>query len=384
MNEQTRKAINLISALMVISMSVLVLSCTGGGSSIDTGTPTEAVTPTPSLGPVSGRIAFISSDANLALINGDGSGEQAITNGGGVTYFAWSPNGMLIAATTAGADAESVRVLRPDGSAVFDLTGSSPLWSPDSLLVVVQDGSGLVIVDTAGAEILRVSDAIQPAWAPNSGQLVALRTDANGKAVPIVVSVPAGGESLLDAEIQPDDSVYPLTWHPDGNGVAYRDAIYEVGTGRKIAVAGIPVYFSPNGRLVLVVLPQDATQSGRPAQLWDLSQGLKPIIGLEIRPAVDSTPPQLFIQRWTEWLDAGRILVYADPDAFRPRIRVYETVAQQQQTYQNIRGEYLDASPDGKYLTFTHNSRIWVFPVEGYALVDIAAGSLSAWQPSTP
>jgi hypothetical protein len=120
---------------------------------------------------------------------------------------------------------------------------------------------------------------------------------------------------------------------------------------------------------------------GHPAELLDLTQGSKPVIGLDVRPAPDGTPPWLYIWRWADWSDDGRLLVYIDPDLARPRVRVYDTVAIAQEQYREIRGEFPHVSPNGTHITFQWDRTVWTFPLDGSALLPIAGGSLPAWQP---
>jgi dipeptidyl aminopeptidase/acylaminoacyl peptidase len=366
-------------------MAVIVLVVASGGCGGDETPPGDSSTPT--RGPVgtitaAGRLAFIAADGNLTLINPDGSGADPVTESGGVQDYAWSPDGSLIAvARLEGGGQPAVDVIRPAGEAVFEVVGgSAPLWSPQGDRLLVERSGGLEVVDAAGQPLRSIANAVLPDWSPE-GSAVAFIRVSQGKGVPMIVFVESGEESALDAGIAPENPVYPVIWHPAGAVLAYRNDLYEPTTGARTDLPGVAAYFSPDGRLLLVVLDADPTVTGRPANLLDLTQGVKTIIGLEVRPAAEEVPPWLYIRRWTDWGRDGGLLLYMDPDEFRPKMRIYDTVGIMQDSYSNIRGEYPDLSPDSTHLAFQYEGRIEIFPLNGTALVPIAEGSLPRWEP---
>ena len=373
----------LIVTGIIVAAAVAVLVGSGCGN----GQESSGDSATPTIGPVGtitavGRLAFIGSDGNLKLISPDGSAMEAITDGGGVQRYAWSPDGALIAVQRQADAGSSVEVIRPSGEVVFDVTGgAAPFWSPRSDRLLVERGGGLDLLDINGESVRSIPAAVLPDWSSDGTVIAFIRTLEGGKGIPMISAVDSGDERALDANITPDEPIYPVLWHPGTAALAFRNALYEPGTGVKTELPGPVAYFSPDGRLVLTILGPDPTVIGRPARLLDLTQGAKEIIGLDVRPAPDETPPWLYIKRWTDWSKDGRLLVYMDPDEMRPRARVYDTVAITQDTYSNIRGEDPDLSPDGTHAVFHYEGRVWVFPLDATALVPIADGSLPVWQP---
>jgi dipeptidyl aminopeptidase/acylaminoacyl peptidase len=390
---RTSLVVGLVLIVLLAVLIALVLGgCNGDAEPPDgtatpssgTGSPTIPGSPTGTI-TAGGRLAFIANDGNLTLIKPDGSGAEAITEGGGVQRYAWSPNGGLIALERQDGDGTKVEVIRPGGDAVFEVPGgATPVWSPQSDRLLVAREGGLDLLDAGGQAVRTIPSAVLPDWSSDGSAIAFVRTSSGGKGVPMIITLASGEEQALDASIAPDELIYPVLWHPGGAVIAFRNVLYEPATGAKTDLPGPVAYFSPDGRLVLVIGGPDPTVSGRPAWLLDLTQGAKEIIGLEVRPAPDETPPWLFIKRWTDWTRDGRFLFYLDPDEFRPRVRIYDTVAIRQDSYRDIRGEYPDFSPDGTHATFQHDGKVWVFPLDASALPAIAEGSLPAWQPAGP
>jgi hypothetical protein len=342
---------------------------------------------TPTFGPIgtitaSTRLAFIGKDANLMLINADGSGAESITAGGGVQGYFWSSDGSLIAVERQLGEESSVEVIRPTGESVFEVAGAAaPTWSPrDTRLLVERDG-GLDLLDEGGKSIRSIPSAVLPDWKSDGAAIAFIRTTVDGKGIPTIVIVDSGEELVIDPAIRPDEAIYPVLWHPGGAALAFRNTLYDLVSSEKTDLPGPVASFSPDGRLVLVVLGPDPVASGRPAELLDLTQQGKKIIGLEVRPPPGESPPARYIERWMEWSKDGRVLVYMDSDALQPRVRVYDTVAIKQEAYPNILGENPDLSPDGTLAAFQHDNRVWVFPLNATALVPVAEGSLPAWEP---
>jgi len=370
----------IVSAVVLVAL-LMVSDCGGGQDS-------PGNTATPTFGPVGtinagGQLAFIANDGNLTLINPDGSGAEAITEGGGVQRYAWSPDGSLIAVQRQDGAGSRVEVIRPSGETVFDAgDGAAPVWAPLGGRLLVERAGGLDLLDVGGESVRSIPSAVLPDWSSDGTAIAFIRTSDDGKGVPMITAVESGEERALDATITPDEAIYPVLWHPGRAVLGFRNALYEPGTGTKTELPGPVAYFSPDGRLVLVILGPDPTITGRPARLLDLTQGAKATIGLDVRPAPDETPPWLYIKRWTDWSKDGRLLFYMDPDEMRPRVRIYDTVAITQDAYRNIRGENPNLSPDGTHATFEYEGRVWVFPLNAAALVPLAEGSLPAWQPA--
>jgi len=374
---------------LVVVLALLGAACGGdGGSEVSPG-PTSEASVTPSLTPfaspvaASGKIAFIDLEGNLALISPDGSGQEVLTEGGGVKGFRWSPDGSLIALEGGEGAGFGLRVSGVDGEVLFELEdGSSPVWSPQGDRLAVSQGSTIAVYDKAGAKVREIADAQGAAWSPNERTLAFLRPEGDGgSGVPLLADVATGSESPLSEEIEPHDLVYSIAWHPDGSAIAYRDGIYEVASGQKADLPGVPVRWSPDGRLLMVTLETDPESNSTPAHLLDLAQG-KAVIGLDVRPSADGTPPWLYVQRWTDFSPNSRFLIYLDPLPYRLRARIYDTIALRQYKYPDIRGQAPSASPDNAHVVFMDAGKVWVMVLDGSALKDIAQGSQPSWQPS--
>jgi hypothetical protein len=61
-------------------------------------------------------------------------------------------------------------------------------------------------------------------------------------------------------------------------------------------------------------------------------------------------------------------------------VRLFDTVGVQQEIYRDIRGDWPEFAPDGRHVTFTYQGQVFVFPIDGSALVAIVEGSLPRWQ----
>ncbi|MGH8245291.1 MAG: TolB family protein, partial [Gammaproteobacteria bacterium] len=254
------------------------------------------------------------------------------------------------------------------------------VWAPAGGNLAVHLGGGLSVLDSAGTVVAQIDDAARPAWSPDGTRLAFARI-RDGKGVPMIRSLTASEEVTLAPDIEPQENPFPFAWSPNGTTVVYGDGLHNLESGAAAALPGIAVGFSPDGRLLMVVLPEDPAVSGRSAHLLDMSRDAMPIIGLEIRPAPDNTPPWHFIQKWIAWTPDGRVLAYMDPDEFRPRVRVYDTVEVRQTPYRDIRGEFPNFAPDGKNIAFAFSGKVWVLAIDGSALADIAQGSAPQWQP---
>lgn len=374
-------ALGVVAAGVALIVAFVVV---GGSSDGGDGGGTATPRPTPTLGTVSGTIGYITPDGNFALMDGNGANQRVLTSDGAVTAFAWSPDGSIAAVEFGGSAAAHVAGVNPaDGSVLFDIAGAAqPLWSPDGdRLVVVLDGS-LGVFDTSGAPARVFESGMLPTWSPDGASVAFLKVDAAGKAVPVIGDVASGEESPLADGLEPADPVFPIAWHPSGDVLGYRNRLYDQQTGNTTDLPGTVVYWSPNGRMLLVAgdfIPSDNATKGL---VLDATQEFKQTIGLSIRPSAEDIPAQLFIQKWTDWTSDGRYLLYMDPEPDRQRIRVYDTKDLTQTPHRNIAGERPDISPDGRYLTFMYQGKVWVYPLDASALAAVAEGGFPAWQPT--
>jgi Tol biopolymer transport system component len=297
-----------------------------------------------------------------------------------------------------------VTVIDAEGSVIFKVeAASSPAWSPSGERLALQrpneqaPASGysrqefpprIEVYDKAGSLALGVTDAINAEWSPDETELTVLRVPQRAgspestvtKGYPAIVDLGTGDERPLSAEIEEHDLVYPTAWHPAGDVIAYRDAVYDRRTGEEKALPGVPVFWSPDGRLLFMTFDFKPDFEATTGQLWDLQQG-RPIIGLDIRNADAVEPAWQFIQRWVAWTPDGRYLMYLDPRPGRYVFRLFDTVSIQQQRFSNIKGEAPSPSPDGTHVVFMDEGNIWVFVLAGTAIQDIADGTFPAWRP---
>ncbi len=361
-------------AFPVLALAALLSACRGGGNDEPPVLPTAA----PPL--VAGqRIAFINSDNNLALMNSDGSELSVITESGGVQAFSWSGDGSRVAVDRQLPTGRTLSVLRPDGSVVFEQTGATePRWSPDGTRFAMKVGDAIQVVDASGAVVRTILSAALPAWSPDGSRLAVLKL-SQGSGVPVVATLATGEETPLSADIAPQPLTSPIAWHPASDVVGYGTVLYDLSNGVRREVPGTAVEWSPDGRTLVIALP-DPQQFGTTLfQLLDADQDFKPAIGLELPPAADATPPALFLSNWTGWSPDGRYLVYLDPTATRERARIFDTVMVSQERLSDIKGEQPSVSGGQAVAAFMDSGKVWVLPVDGSSLNAIADGSWPAW-----
>ena len=366
-----------------------VIACNGGN-----GDP-PAITSEPTLTPgavgtisASGQIAFISADGELSLTDPDGTAVQVLSSFDGVIGFEWSPTGSLIATEVQGDGGVRVSVLMLDGAEVFELgSADRPLWSPSGDRLAVQQVDDVLVVDVQGQEIITLSSARRPEWSPDGTQLAYLELDEDGLALPVIVTLADGAKSDFPGDIDPVEPVYPISWHPAGALLAYRNALYEPATDSVQPLDGVPVSWSPDGRLLLQTRDLDRDTGSTGAELLDFSQDGQVIVGLDVRPSTTGESPWLYIRRWIDWTADGRTLLYMDPNPFAIQVRIYDTIDLRQERYRNIRGDEPEISPSGEHVAFFDRGddgdevKVWVLALDASALVDIVEGTHPAWQP---
>jgi Tol biopolymer transport system component len=266
---------------------------------------------------------------------------------------------------------------------VFTQTGASdPLWSRDGTRLAVVVGTGVQVLDREGTIIQNIGSAVRPAWSPDSKSLAVVKVDGS-TGVPIIVDLASGSQTTLSASIEPHSPDYPIAWHPAGAVIAYRDRAYEPATGTERSLIGTAIGWSPDGRMLIVALPEPGELGTTVFRLLDATQDLKEVIGFELPPSTDATPGWLFVENWIVWGPDGRLLVYMDPTPTRERVRMYDTVEPGQDVFTNIRGEQPDVSPDGAVITFMNQGKVWVLPLDGSSLNAVADGGFPAWVPVT-
>jgi hypothetical protein len=383
------------AAAAVTAVLVTFIAFDSGGDGTPEGSPTPA--PAPTLPPIAGTLGYITHDSNFALIEANGGNQRVLTFDGAAKLFAWSPDGSLAAVEFSTGTPTHVAGIKPeDGAIAFDIPGAAqPLWSQAGDRLVVTVGDSLVVYDTAGARHRVFERGTLPTWSPDSSSLAFVKVDSDGKGLPVIGDLATGQEHPLAAEIESADPVYPIAWHPSGTIIAYRNRIYDLTTGSTTDLPGTAVFWSPNGRTLLVAgefVPSDNATRGL---ILDATQDYRQTIGLSIHPSTQDVPPQLFIQKWTEWTPDGRYLLYLDPDPGRETIRKYDTQQPVSQDWdRNIAGERPDiaesahlasfdsrAAYGGLVATFMYQGKVWVYPLNGASLEAVAEGGYPAWRP---
>jgi dipeptidyl aminopeptidase/acylaminoacyl peptidase len=372
-------AVGVVVAAIALIAVFAVGNRSGGGP--DQGSPTPA--PTPTLGEIPGTIGYITAEGDFALMDAHGGSRRSVTTSGSVTAFEWAPDGSVAAVVEGSGAASAVRGVRQDGSETFSIARSSnPLWSPEGDALAVMQGTTLAVYDVAGNQLRTFENAALPAWSPDGKFLAFLKVGEDGLAVPVIGSLEDGIEKPLAADIQSAEPLFPIAWHPGGDVIGYRNHLYELSTGTTTELPGTAIYWSPAGHMLLAAGEFVPADNATPGLLLDASQGFKPAIGLFIRTSAQDIPPQLFIQKWTDWTPDGRYFLYLDPDPGLETARVYDTVPPYGQDWdRNISGERPDISPDGLTSAFMYEGKVWVMPLDKSALVAVAEGSFPAWQP---
>lgn len=257
--------IGINDALTVVSLTPGLHQVTLGGvahnCSVEGDNP-RSVTVTP--GPIAraefaiacpapgGRIAFVSTrdgNAEIYVINGDGSGLRRLTNDpagdGGPN---WSPDGSRIAFVSNRSGESAIYVMNADGSGVVRLTSNSgePKWSPDGtriaftsfdkkseVHIVNADGSGLRTLTSEGLE------NFGPDWSPDGSRIAFVQATEFRKQV-MLINV--DGSGLMPLTPNPNSDHESAQWSRDGSKVAI--------TGFQDAPSGLEIVSSDGNGVV--------------------------------------------------------------------------------------------------------------------------------------
>jgi len=187
-------------------------------------TERSVATPQPNL---LGRIAFESNrdgNAEIYVMNGDGSRQTRLTNNSGDDSApAWSPDGSRIAFTSNRDGNADIYVMNADGSAQTRLTNNlgadwAPIWSPDGSRIAFEsyrDGNWEIYVMNAngsGQTNLTNNPGADwtPAWSPD-GRRIAFACDRDGNWEIYVMNADGSGQTRLTNNSGADGSP---AWSP--------------------------------------------------------------------------------------------------------------------------------------------------------------------------
>jgi TolB protein len=115
----------------------------------------------------------LESDLEIAIVNGDGSGLQALTRNKVQEFSpAWSPNRRRIAFVRQGA----VWLMNADGSRQRRLiAGGSPTWSPTGGQIAFASDRSVHMVNATGGTPTRLAEGHTPAWSPKRDEIAFVR-----------------------------------------------------------------------------------------------------------------------------------------------------------------------------------------------------------------
>lgn len=215
--------------------------------------PTLTVTPQPVIltpertgtGGGTGRIAFASDpdgnwdfdagDADIYLINADGSGIINLTNHPANDFSPdWSPDGSQLVFRTNRDGNHEIYVMNADGSNPVNLTNHtaeerSPAWSPDGTQIAFasnRDGNfEIYVMNADGSAITRLTNdpALDeyPTWSPDGGQIAFAAFRHSTSSDIYIMNANGSGQTRLT----PSGGGFP-DWSPDGSKIAF-DTFFE-------------------------------------------------------------------------------------------------------------------------------------------------------------
>ena len=183
---------------------------------------------------------WASSEADIYLINVDGSGVRRLTDSPRLDGFpAWSSDGERLAFSSARDGGQSeMYVMDADGSGQRRLTHTPETesffsWSPDGERIAYTayfgDRPYLAVMNADGSEQRRLGDASlirrlmgttakeeQPVWSPD-GQKIAFSSEDEGE----IYAMKADGSGRTRLTDTPGYDHWPPTWSPDGTRIAF-------------------------------------------------------------------------------------------------------------------------------------------------------------------
>ena len=318
----------------------------------------------------------------------------------------WSPDGRMIAYESRQTGNWDIWVTQiGEGQPVnrtVDFAGLDrfPSWSPDGSTIAFvseREGGCCFVMPAIGGDARRAKATNWlegvPQWSPDGRELACI-VDENGTFSLDIVDV-----RIQESRRLPLSSfAYELSWSPNGRFFAYStgEELFDTSDVRVLRVADGHSYGVTDGRT------RDRSPSwsadsrklyfvsnrGGNRDLWQQSltadgepQGVpQPItVGIDMRSAAFSPDgTQLAYSRGRQVANVWRVPIFSD----RPATWKDAT----QLTFDQATVEFMDESPDGKWLAVNSDPRgnhdLWILPVEGGEMRQLTFDPTGEWRPS--
>ncbi|HEY0544331.1 MAG TPA: FG-GAP-like repeat-containing protein [Pyrinomonadaceae bacterium] len=221
-----------------------------------------------------GKIAFVRNDAEIYVMNPDGSGQTNVTNNAATDKDAsYSPDGSKIVFSTNRDGNYEVYAMNADGSSPLRLTNQTgddafPSYSPDGSHIVfttTRDGNKEIYTMNAdGSNQVRLTNNTvtedNPSYSPDGSKIIFVRFPQ--AAAPDLYTMNADGTMQTNLTMQPGYYAYPV-YSPDGSKIIFSgggdittQAVYTMnanGTNRVLFINGYrDAAYSPDGRKVVL------------------------------------------------------------------------------------------------------------------------------------
>lgn len=256
-------------------------------------------------------------EANVAVMNADGSGRTLITHdalfrldtGASRSRLAWSPDGKRIAYSywKGGSGGWTIAVVRSDGADAHDLAlGQEPAWSPDGSTIAFSrslGGAGIYLMNADGSSVRQLTSSGEgPTWSPEGTRLAYW-----GGGALYVVNADGTG---LHALVSTGPYAHEPAWSPDGTRIAFggqagfagsKGGIWVVnadGTNLRQLTTEVdddPSWSPDGGNILFTSARNDVTHVERlQLELYTMTSG-----GSDVRPLTFTQP--------AEWAGVGEL-----------------------------------------------------------------------------